>query len=82
MLTDSCFGYSRANVPLFFAELSPPEHQTWCDSVAVLTAEYNRHALRVSHEDLMSNGMTFGEFAMFLLTSKHRRRVRQRNQTS
>jgi hypothetical protein len=75
--TNTNFVYSRRNPPLFFAEPNPSEVQYWNNSMSNVTREYFKKSRKhkMTSRTPLSNGMTAGEYAMWLLLTNHEKRT-------
>jgi hypothetical protein len=75
-MTPLRFRYDRNRPPLFFA----PKHQKQSSSMIHIGREYfsRYRKYKISHLHLLSNGMTAGEFAMYLVTVNHQKRFPKR----
>ena len=74
---NNLFAYNRMYPPLFFAVPTLQEAIYWQQSMSRLTREYFKVCKKNSScYNILSNGMTTGEFAMHLITQNHHKRVR------
>jgi hypothetical protein len=73
------FVYDRRYPPLYFSKPNDTEENIWNESTAHITREYFRvsRKFHVSCETPLTNGMTTGEFAMFILTQNHQKRTQE-----
>jgi hypothetical protein len=74
--TKERFEYDRRYPPLFFAKPTDTERTYWYPSMALVPREYfrmSRHH-KISHQTPLSNGMTAGEYGMWLILMNHNRR--------
>lgn len=74
--SDSPFSYDRENAPLFFTSPSSDDKIAWRLAVQRVTREYYRlsRTHKVDARTPLSNGMTAGEYAMYILCMNHSRR--------
>lgn len=74
--TSDFFTYSRKYPPLFFSKPSQDEEKVWSLSMAPVTREYFRmsRAHKISAQTPLSNGMTAGEYGMWLILMNHEKR--------
>lgn len=74
---DSKFVYNRNYPPLFFARPTKVERDIWKHSTESVTREYFRNSrqFKLGHDVPLSNGITCGEFSMYLVTKTHLKRT-------
>lgn len=74
--TETCFVYNRAHPPLFFLQPSIADADHWERTASSITREYYRLARYnpVNPRTPLSNGMTAGEYAMWLILTNHQKR--------
>ena len=74
--TNFKFVYDRNHPPLFFFARNKDETYAWNASKKHCVVEYHKTCRKissVSHQSILSNGMTMGELAMFLVTDGRKR---------
>ena len=76
--TSDNFTYNREYAPIFFAEPTAEETRLWTKNIRNVTREYYNRS-RKSGENMhysipLPFGITFGEMAMMIITSKHAKR--------
>jgi len=76
--TSEMFVYNRKYPPLFFAVPNEEERRIWEESMQAITREYFKMSRQygISEKVPLSNALTAGEFAMYLLTVNHEKRNR------
>lgn len=74
--TNDLFTYNRLYPPLFFSKPTESESQYWISSMSNITREYFRmsHQYNISSQTPLSNGITAGEYAMWVLIMNHQKR--------
>lgn len=74
--TKDYFVYDRLCPPLFFAEPTEEELPYWLNSMSLITREYFKMSrkYKISAQTPLSNGMTAGEYGMWLLLMNHQKR--------
>lgn len=72
------FNYERQHPPLYFCAPNKYESVIWNDSVQKSGKEFYKLLKQddISSNNLMSNGMTVGEYCMWVLTTNHSKRTR------
>lgn len=75
--TPERFVYNRCHPPLFFAAPTAAEECEWVASMTRVTREYFKMSrlYNMNVDALLSNGMTYGEYAMWLIIESHQKRV-------
>ena len=74
--TSEYFVYNRRYAPLFFAKPNKHEEKNWHYSMSNTTREYFKMArqYKITAQTPLSNGMTAGEYGMWLLLMNHKKR--------
>lgn len=75
---DGMFIYDRRYPPLFFVVPDQDEQVFWAQSMKSITREYFTlsRKWKIHHQTPLSNGITAGEFAMWILTTNHLKRIK------
>ena len=76
--TSEYFVYNRMYPPLFFAKPTKAESKYWNSSMSLITREYFKMARqhKITAQTPLSNGMTAGEYGMWLLLMNHQKRTK------
>ena len=74
--TSNAFVYNRKNPPLFFIPYKTSDQSRWRDSAALIAKEFFKGVRleNISSYHLLSNGMTVGEYAMYVIADTHKKR--------
>jgi len=80
MPTREPFVYNRQNPPFFFSTMQPEDKESWDASLTNMTREYFKMSrkYKIGCGTPLSNGMTAGEYSMFLLLSNHEKRNQEK----
>ena len=75
------FKYDRNYPPLFFRKPNAEEKEIWNKSMSSVTREYFKMSREhnVGPDAILSNGASFGEYGMWLITMNHRKRSRTKS---
>lgn len=70
------FNYDCTNPPLHIV-CTPPQHDRWGkESIDSVSRDFLRNIKRhgAKHDWLMTNGMTYGEYAVWIITNRNEQR--------
>ena len=72
------FEYDRDNPPMFTFKLSDEEREAGEKSMSNMTREYLRLSRKhnISAQVMLSNGCSAGEYAMWILRTNHKKRLK------
>jgi hypothetical protein len=76
MINVDKFTYNRNFPPLYFSPQSPRDRENWDISANKISREFYKilKLPSIDYTALLSNGMTLGEYSMYLIWSINRKR--------
>lgn len=81
MFTNEHFHYERKHIPVLFNDPTPQEKCLWEGMLLRITRDFFKQTrtstLQHDPELILGSGLTFGEFAMFLVWSSWAKRMQK-----